>query len=89
MDPFAVVYENEAHTGRLIPVGITVRSLRYFKDYHSPCLFLTVSVCVSEQNIAKDTTDPEWTTSFILNYHFETAQEVPFNLSPCWPVLCP
>jgi hypothetical protein len=33
----------------------------------------------------KDSTDPAWTTSFILNYHFEAHQEVRnngVNLSP-------
>jgi hypothetical protein len=27
----------------------------------------------------KDSTDPAWTTSFILNYHFEAHQEVHNN----------
>lgn len=33
------------------------------------------------QNVAKDATDPDWATSFVVNYHFEAVQEVTINFT--------
>jgi hypothetical protein len=64
--------------GVLSPQGYTVRSM-VLSDVccqHLVSFPLHVLHLVSAQEVILDTTDPDWATTFTVNYHFEIIQQV-------------